>query len=449
MEHSFNMALPRYVQTALHILEQNGYEAYIVGGCVRDSLLGAPPSDYDITTNALPQQALAAFCGFHTIETGLQHGTVTVVLDKNPVEITTFRIDGDYKDNRHPEQVTFTAALQDDLARRDFTVNALAYHPNTGLVDCFGGLEDLQNGRIRCVGEPDLRFREDALRIMRALRFSSALGFTIEAQTEKSIHKNRALLTNIAAERIQSEFFKLLCGAAPASLLDQYRDVLAVFLPEIVPMFGFAQHSKYHDSDVWEHSLRAFSAVEEKKLPLRLAALLHDVGKPACFTIDEDGAGHFYGHAKQSEALTRDILNHLKCDNATKHSVLTLVQYHDAQIAPTKKSVKRWLGRLGQTMFFDLLTLQAADASAHAKPYVKARLQALDEIRSLAQEVLEEGACFSLRDLAVNGKDMLALGLEGVQIGKTLNLLLEGVIDGALENEKHALLTFAEHLNQK
>lgn len=449
MNHDFHMLLPPYVQTALHILAQHGYEAYIVGGCVRDSLLGKTPADYDITTNALPQQVLAAFGGFHTIETGLQHGTVTVVLEKIPVEITTYRIDGDYIDNRHPEQVTFTAKLQDDLARRDFTVNALAYHPKTGLVDWFGGVEDLQSGRIRCVGEPDRRFGEDALRIMRALRFSSVLGFEIETETERSIHKNRALLTQIAMERIQSEFFKLLCGAAPTPLLDAYRDVIAIFMPEIAPMFGFDQHSKYHDSDVWGHSLRAFAAIEEQSLPLRLAALLHDVGKPDCFTLDEAGNGHFYGHTKQSEALARRILNRLRCDNATKHAVLTLVQYHDAQIAASKKSVKRWLGRLGEPMFFDLLALQAADASAHAAPYVKPRLQALAEIRAIAHAVLEEGACFSLRDLAVNGSDMIQLGLEGVQIGKTLRLLLDSVIDGALINEKQTLINFVKTRNKK
>ena len=435
--------IPSHAQTVLTVLEQNGYEAYLVGGCVRDSLLGDTPSDYDITTNATPQQVLAAFSAYHTVETGLQHGTVTVVIDSVPMEVTTFRIDGDYHDNRRPDCVTFTGNLRDDLARRDFTVNAMAYRPSTGLVDCFGGQQDLRARLIRCVGVPDIRFGEDALRILRALRFAAVLGFTIEPETAKSIHKNKLLLKHIAAERIQTEFFKLLCGINPAPLLDEYRDVLAVFLPEITAMFGFAQHTKYHDSDVWHHSLRALASIEAHSLPLRLAAFLHDIGKPARFTMDEDGVGHFYGHAKQSVELARNLLNRLKCDNATKHAVLTLIEYHDAELAPTKKSVKRWLGRLGPELFFDLLHLQAADSMAHAAPYVEPRLEALGQIRTLAQEVLDEGACFSLRDLAVDGHDMMALGLSGRQIGAALNDLLALVIDGVAENEKTVLLNAA------
>lgn len=442
------MYLPPHARTALSVLEQNGYEAYIVGGCVRDSLLGLTPLDYDITTNALPQQVLAAFCAFHTIETGIKHGTVTVLIDNQPVEITTFRIDGDYRDNRRPEHVTFTANLTGDLARRDFTVNAMAYREQTGLVDLFDGQADLKNRCIRCVGVPDVRFSEDALRIMRALRFSAVLGFDIEQNTAQSIHKNRLLLQNIAAERIQAELFKLLCGMTAERLLDAYRDVLGVFMPEIAPMFGFDQHSKYHDSDVWEHSLRTFAAVKEKKLSLRLAALLHDIGKPCSFTQDEDGTGHFYGHAKQSVSLACGLLNRLRCDNATKQAVLTLIEYHDTQLAPTPKSVKRWLGRLGPELFFDLIRLQEADSAAHAAPYVPERLAALGQIRALAQETLDEGACFSLRDLAVGGHDMLALGLHGPQIGAALQYLLELVIEGSIENEKNVLLRAAREWNQ-
>ena len=442
------MYLPPYARTALSVLEQSGYEVYIVGGCVRDSLLGLTPFDYDITTNALPQQVLAAFCAFHTIETGIKHGTVTVLIDNQPVEITTFRIDGDYRDNRRPEHVTFTANLEGDLARRDFTVNAMAYREQTGLVDLFGGQADLKNKCIRCVGVPDVRFGEDALRIMRALRFAAVLGFGIEQDTAQSIHKNRLLLQNIASERIQAELFKLLCAAAAEHVLDAYRDVLAVFMPEIVPMFGFDQHSKYHDSDVWEHSLRAFAAIKEKKLPLRLAVLLHDIGKPASFTQDEDGTGHFYGHAKQSVSLARGLLNRLRCDNATKQTVLTLIEYHDTQLAPTPKSVKRWLGRLGSELFFDLIRLQEADSAAHAAPYVTERLNALGQIRAMAQEALDEGACFSLRDLAVGGHDMLALGLRGPKVGAALQYLLGLVIEGNIENEKKALLRAAREWSQ-
>lgn len=442
--------IPSYAQTVLAVLEKNGFEAYIVGGCVRDSLLALAPADYDITTNALPEQVLAAFSGYHTIETGLKHGTVTVVIEKSPVEITTYRIDGDYSDNRRPDSVTYTADIKDDLSRRDFTINAMAYNDVTGLVDCFGGSSDLANRLVRCVGDADIRFSEDALRILRALRFAAVLGFDIEKETEKSIHKNRLLLKNIASERIFSEFSKLICAEEPARIIDQFRDVFAVFMPEIAPMFGFEQHSKYHDSDVWHHSLRALSAVFQKSFPLRLAALLHDIGKPCCFEEDESGEGHFYGHAEQSEAITRNILNRLRCDNASKNAVLMLISYHDASIAPSKKSIKRFLGKLGEDLFFDLIELKKADSAAHAAPYTTVRIEALERVRCLAREVLDEGSCFKLKDLSIDGHDIMSLGLKGTQIGAALKYLLEMVIEGTLKNEKDALVCAArEWINKK
>lgn len=435
--------IPSYAKFALDTLEKNGYDAYIVGGCVRDNMLGMSASDYDITTNALPHQVYEVFKNYHVIDTGIKHGTVTVVVEKMPLEITTYRIDGEYKDNRRPEQVTFTKNIEDDLARRDFTINAMAYNEKRGIVDCFGGRADLEKKIIRCVGDADTRFTEDALRILRALRFASVLGFGIEQKTKISIHKNKELLKNIAKERICTEFFKLICGKNADKIIDEYKDVIAVFIPQIEGIFDFDQHSKYHIYDVWGHSVCALSHTEPK-LHLRLAALFHDIGKADCFTLDENGEGHFYSHAKKSVEHTRDILNSLRCDNATKHDVLKLIEYHDAQICETKKSIKKWLGRLGENLFFDLICLQKADTLSHAKPYIAPRVSALEKIEFLAKEVIAEGECFSLKHLAVNGRDMISLGFKGKQIGNALDELLALVIDGKIENDRNALIEKAK-----
>jgi len=439
--------IPSYAKTILDTLQKNGYDAYIVGGCVRDNMLGRGASDYDITTNALPHQVYEVFKAYHVIDTGIKHGTVTVVIEKMPVEITTYRIDGEYKDNRRPECVSFTKNIEDDLARRDFTINAMAYNEKRGLVDCFGAQSDLKGKIIRCVGDADTRFTEDALRILRALRFASVLGFEIEEKTKISIHKNKELLKNIAKERICIEFFKLICGKNADKIIDEYKDVIAVFIPQIEAMFGFEQHSKYHIYDVWQHSVCALSHTKPK-LCLRLAALFHDIGKKDCFTLDENGEGHFYSHAKKSAEHTRDILNLLRCDNATKHDVLKLIEYHDAQICETKKSIKKWLGRLDEELFFDLICLQKADTLAHAKSYIEDRLSALDKIEVLAKEVIDEGECFSLKHLAVDGHDMLSLGFEGKQIGNVLDRLLTLVIEGKIENDTNALIAKAKMMQK-
>lgn len=437
--------IPSYAMLALDTLEKNGYSAHIVGGCVRDSLLGFKPYDYDITTNAAPEQICSVFSDYHTIKTGAKHGTVTVVIGNSSVEITTYRIDGKYTDNRRPDSVTFTDRLEQDLARRDFTINAMAYSPRRGITDCFGGRGDLEAKIIRCVGDADVRFNEDALRILRALRFASVLDFEIEDKTKKSIIKNKQLLNNIASERIQTEFFKLICGKNAAKIIDEYKDVIAVFVPQIVPMFGLEQHTKYHIYDVWRHSVYTLKYTAPD-LVLRLAALFHDIGKPDCFTIDENGCGHFYSHALYSVSHTRNILNSLKCDNATKHRVLTLIEYHDACICETKKSVKKWLGRLGSEQFFALLSLQTADSRAHAPPFCNERPVQIERIRTVAAQVIHENECFSLKDLAVNGRDMIALGLEGKQIGHALSALLEMVINGEVQNEAKTLIEKTKNL---
>ena len=294
------MKLPPQVNTAFALLDAAGYEAFLVGGAVRDYVRSCSPAkDWDITTNALPEQVEEAFAGYRLIETGLKHGTVTVVIDHEPLEITTYRIDGDYTDHRHPDSVSFTRNLKDDLERRDFTMNALAYNPKTGIVDLVGGQEDIENGLIRCVGDPDRRFQEDGLRMLRALRFASVFEMQIEEQTAAAIHRNKELLKGIAAERIQVEVTRLLCGKGVADVLRSFADVLAIPIPELSPMFGFDQHNPHHDKDIWNHTIVVVTSIRPEPI-LRWAALLHDIGKPSCFTIAEDGVGHFFGHAEKS-----------------------------------------------------------------------------------------------------------------------------------------------------
>ena len=430
--------LPAQVHTALARLNDAGYEAYIVGGCVRDRIMGRTPKDYDVATSALPEQTADVFAGERVIATGLKHGTVTVLLDGEPLEITTFRIDGTYSDSRHPDTVTFTPSLREDLARRDFTMNAMAYSPETGLVDPFGGQADIAAKCIRCVGEPEQRFREDALRILRALRFSAVLGFHIEPKTDAALRAEAALLKNISAERVFSELKQLLCGPDVRRVLLDYPDVLGAVLPEILPMRGFDQRNPHHCYDILEHTAAAVEAIPAEP-GLRLAALLHDVGKPECFFTDGDGVGHFYGHPKVSARIAEDVLDRLRSDKATKERVTTIVLNHGLLIEDNEKSVRRVLHRLGTERFFDLLAMMRADNLGQS-----AELRWIqgyyDRLEELAREILAAEACFSLKDLAVKGGD---LGLpSGPEIGKALNALLDAVMDGAVANERSALLEY-------
>ncbi len=315
------ISLPVPVEYVLHTLRRGGYEAYIVGGCVRDALLGFPPADWDVTTSAPPEDIVRLFEGRNRlIETGLKHGTVTILADGMPVEVTTYRIDGKYTDGRHPDSVCFTASLAEDLRRRDFTINAMAYCPEEGLIDCYSGQADLREGIIRCVGVPDIRLQEDALRILRALRFASVLGFSIDGDTADSLRRNRELLANIAAERLAAELNRLLCGRKAGKILLDYSDILGIFLPELSPMVGFAQHNAYHAYDVWEHTARCLQAASPL-LPVRLAVLLHDSGKPPCFTMDDNGIGHFYGHPAVSTEIARTVLTRLRYESKTTETV--------------------------------------------------------------------------------------------------------------------------------
>ena len=432
--------LPLAVETAINMLRAAGHEAYIVGGCVRDALRGVEPNDYDMTTSALPEETKEIFSGYRIIETGMKHGTVTVLMDGEPLEITTFRVDGEYVDHRRPEEVTFTRSLREDTARRDFTVNAMAYSPDTGVMDFWGGRDDLKKGIIRAVGDPDRRFNEDALRIMRAARFASVLDFEIEPSTSESMIRNRGLLGSISVERINVELSKLLLGVGCERILTDYAVILTEIIPELAPSIGFDQCNYHHIYDVYTHTVKAVINCPKDR-NIRMAALLHDVGKPSVFTIGADGVGHFYGHSEVSVEIGEKVLTRLKFDNDSKKEILTLIKYHDPVINAEKAAVGRWARRLGMDTLFKLLELKAADNLAQA-PECADRLKGYDEIREIANEMIAEAACFSLKDLAVNGGDLIknAGFTAGKAVGDTLSMLLDAVISGELPNEREALL---------
>ena len=432
---------PAAVDKVLARLEAAGYEAYAVGGSVRDLLRGKAPDDWDMTTSARPQEVMALFEG-HAIPTGLQHGTVTVRQDGQSFEITTFRADGDYTDSRHPDAVTFSDSLQEDLCRRDFTVNAMAMDRRGALTDPFGGREDLQKGIIRCVGEADRRFGEDALRIMRGLRFASVLGFSIEKDTARSIRDNRERLKNIAIERILVEMDKLLCGEGAGEILLGYPEVFGVFLPEIMPCVGFDQRSKYHCYTVWEHIVHAVEAAPRDNV-LRWAMLLHDIGKPACFTVDEQGQGHFYGHDGISADMAADICRRLRMDKQRAMRIELLVRRHGPDLPASKKSMLRLLNAIGEEALRQLCEVKRSDNMAQDRVFHD-RQKDIDESEQLLSQVLREKPCFTLQQLAVDGRDMMALGLQGREIGAMLQTLLQTVLDGELPNERDALLRRAE-----
>lgn len=436
------LTLPPQVHTALDRLAAAGWEAYVVGGAVRDALRGCPAGDWDITTNAEPAQVERVFAGERLIETGLRHGTVTVLLDDLPLEITTYRVDGDYTDHRRPDAVRFTRSLREDLMRRDFTMNALAYNPRTGLVDICGGAEDIARGVVRCVGEPDRRFQEDGLRILRALRFASVLGFQIAPETAAAIHRNAALLQYLAAERVQSELTKLLCGQNVGAVLREFADVLAVPIPELTPMFGFAQHNPHHDKDVWDHTIAVIESITPEPV-LRWAALLHDIGKPSCFSLAEDGIGHFFGHSDQSTSMAESILSRLRFDNASKEQIVRLVRYHDMPITADRKPIKRLLSKHGEDATRQLIELHKADTLGQSA-ICRHRIAIFEEVSQMINEILQEESCFTLKDLAANGHDMMTLGFQGPTIGRVLQECLDAVLDEQIPNEHEALMTFAK-----
>jgi len=444
----FPLEIPEPVLAILHRLEESGHEAFVAGGCVRDSLLGREPRDWDVCTSALPEETAACFPDARLLETGKRHGTITLLPDGGePVEVTTYRTDGAYSDGRRPDSVAFVASLREDLARRDFTVNAMAFHPRRGLADPFGGERDLRSGVLRCVGDPERRFEEDALRILRGLRFASVYGFSLEKETEQALRRKREGLRRISPERIREELMGLLTGPHVESVLLAFPEVLEVFLPEITACVGFEQRSSHHSLDVWGHTARAVgSAVPEDTV--RLTLLLHDLGKPLCFSADEDGTEyHFHGHGKVSARLAGDILTRLRFDRHTRERVLLLVERHDVPILPEPRLIKRWLCRIGEEALRQLFAVKRGDILAKATDTVAQSLIPLDEDEACLEEILAEKACFSTRDLAAGGRELLALGIpQGPQIGFLLTRLTELVIDGALPNEREPLLKEALRL---
>jgi len=434
-----NINIPEEARYIIGTLAEHGHEAYIVGGCVRDAVLGITPQDWDICTPALAEQTMQCFAGRHIVESGLRHGTITLVLDHQPFEITTYRVDGVYSDNRRPDSVEFITDLRADLSRRDFTINAMAYSPQKGIMDFFDGMADIQNHIIRCVGDADKRFQEDALRVMRALRFASVLNFDIEDKTSAAIVRNKGLLKNIAVERIAAELNKLIVGPNAGKVLSRYTSVLEEIIPEITAMIGFQQHNPHHYLDVWEHTVKSITA-SPAEVALRLTMLLHDTAKPQCYT-EAGGIGHFYGHPQISAEMAKEILTRLKYDNDTIETVTQLVLYHDADIRPSTKQIKRWLNRIGEERFRQLLEIKKADAMAQAEKYRQTKIAVLADILPLLNGIIEQRQCFSLKDLAVNGRDLIAIGIsEGVMIGKILNQLVDMVIDEQVENDRNKLI---------
>ena len=435
------MEIPKNVTHLLRRLTDRGHKAYAVGGCVRDTLLGRTPGDWDICTSAAPEETEGCFSDLRVIETGLKHGTVTVLLEGEPYEITTFRRDGDYTDHRRPEQVEFVEELREDLARRDFTINAMAAGANGVVIDLFDGRADLEKKLLRCVGDPDKRFREDALRILRGLRFASQLGFSIEARTAGAMERNKELLAYVSGERINTELTKLLMGDHAAQVLERYGTVLLPVLPEIGPAMGFLQQNPCHDRDVWLHTLRAIE-LSPAEPRVRWTLLLHDLGKPDTFTVDSKGIGHFHGHPQRSEELAEGILRRLRVDNGTREMVCELVRRHDEGAPVTRKVVRRWISRMGAERLRLLMQVKRADCLAHADtPRTRERYAATMEFTDLVEQVLREESCFQIKDLKIGGREVLACGAApGPRVGKILEQLLGDVLEERCENDREKLL---------
>ena len=431
------MQIPKDVRDCIDALENAGFAVYLVGGCVRDSYLGLEPHDFDLCTAALPEQTETVFADRRLVLAGKKHGTVGVVTDSGVVEITTFRTEGGYTDNRHPQWVKFVPNIEDDLARRDFTVNAMAYSPTRGFADPFGGRADLDAKILRAVGEPGARFEEDSLRILRGVRFAVRYGLMPETRTLDAMFRLAPLMDNLARERVFEELCKILLLVNADDLL-RFQPVLTQVTPELAPTVGFDQHSRHHIYDIYEHTAHVVAAVPPI-LSLRWAALLHDVGKPATFSIDEAGEGHFYGHAEESAAIADAVLRRLKAPTQLWEDVVLLIRQHMAIMEPDKRILRRRLSRLGSEKLELLLALQEADTigTGTRKP---CEIEIFSKIRAVLEEIEAENACLSLKDLAINGHDLMALGITGREIGKTLNSLLEQVIDEKIPNEKDALL---------
>ena len=433
------MQLPAPVLFLLNRLLQNGYSAYAVGGCVRDRLRGVEPNDWDICTSARPEEMEKVFAGERIAETGIRHGTLTVILDHIPFEITTYRQDGDYLDHRHPESVSFIREVEEDLSRRDFTVNAMACDAEGKILDLFEGQKDLEAGIIRCVGNPGQRFDEDALRVLRALRFASVLNFQIEPETEKAIRELYPTMAQVAPERIREELLKLLCGDGAGRVLRGYPEVFSFLIPALAPSVGYDQENPHHLFTVWEHTIRAVENIEPDPV-LRMTMLLHDTGKPAARVTDDHGIGHYPGHQKISARLASETLQALRFDRATEERIVRLVEAHDIPLSTDRKLLLHRLNRFGEKDLRALFLIHRADRIAtgtrnpeHAKEHCAELSDALDRL-------LSGQPCYTLKQLEINGNDLLALGIRGKAVGETLTALLDQVMDGELPNRRDALL---------
>lgn len=437
--------IPKGAAAIIDTLQSNGFEAYLVGGCVRDSILKRPVHDWDITTSATPDEMKKVFADTKIIETGIKHGTLTILSVDGFYECTTYRIDGAYSDGRHPDIVRFTKSLTEDLKRRDFTINAMAYNDKEGLIDLFGGRLDLMDHVIRCVGNPEDRFKEDALRIMRALRFAAQLEFDLEMKTKIAAFQMSDTLTKVSAERINSEFCKILTQPMGSQVINNYKEIIAVFIPEIRDMFDFEQNNPYHMFNVWDHTIealvRAVLFMDQNNLTLALATLFHDIGKPHSYQDDPNGIRHFYGHAAKSAEITDSIMRRMRFNNNIREQVVTLVKYHDADIKPEAKYVKRWLNKLdSEHLLRCLFMLKYSDISGQVVKNRAERLREVSELFTVLDDVINQQACFSLKDLAVNGNDLIAAGMKpGKEIGAILNQMLELVLNDECANDKDAL----------
>ncbi len=429
------------------MLKNSGFEAFLIGGSVRDYIMGLPIGDIDITTNATPTEVKEVFSDFRVIETGIKHGTVTVLIDNEPLEITTYRSEGTYSDNRHPDSVIFSKMLSDDVVRRDFTMNGIAYDFDNGFCDLVGGIDDIKNQTIRCIGDAETRFREDALRILRAMRFSSVLGFEIEDNTKTAIHKCKDLLLNISAERIREEFQKLICGKNAYNVLQEFSDVISVFIPEIKNCIGFEQKNRHHCYDVYTHTLKAVECSKNDAI-IRLALFFHDIGKPIVAHFDEKGEQHYYGHPKKSAELTEKIMTRLRFDNDTKNNVVTLVNFHDSPITindschSDRKRLKKIMSQIGTDLIYDLIEIKRCDNSAQHSEFYRGD-DFYNEAYNIINEIIENNECFSIKDLKINGNDLMELGFKGKKIGEALSKCLTAVIDNKIPNEKEELIKYS------
>lgn len=441
------MKIPENAANIISKLEDAGYEAYVVGGCVRDRVLGRAPKDWDICTSARPEQVKEVFCGEKIFDTGIKHGTVTILMG-DPVEITTFRLDGEYLDSRRPETVTFTSDIEADLARRDFTVNAMAYSPRTGFIDPFGGQADLKKGIIRAVGDPDERFREDALRILRGVRFSVSLGFEIEESTAAAMLGCRSLLGRISAERVREELTKTLTGGPVKPAFMRFREIIAEIIPELRPTFDFDQQTVHHCFDVYEHILTAVDGYSGSDPAIKTALLLHDIAKPAMYRF-YNGSAHFKGHPAAGARLAEEILRRLKFDNKTRETVEVLIRFHDVRLVGGMPQMLKLINLIGEENMARIFPVMYADQSAQSEYNREEKLAILGQGEENFRLALERGMCRGLRDLKADGKDAAGLGLKGRQIRAGLQYALNGVMNGKVENEKESLIKYIAEMAKK